>query len=729
MSVLSRSKTITTEEGGPLMTAETDDYDPVHLRNGGVSVLVDCPANSLPSILHWGRDLGVCSGEDLRTLARASQSLLENTTDLPVRLSLVPEHSAGWMGAPGLIGHRRGQAWSARFGNVRYTSTATTLTARAVDPNAGLTLEIVLELAPSGLLRSRATVTNTVEAAYELQRLVLALPVPAVATEILDLAGRWAKERVPQRREITVGTHLRESRRGRTGADAATVLTAGAAGFNFGTGENWGLHVGFSGNHVSYVERMTSGRTILAGGELLLPGEVSLERGDSYSTPWIYASYGEGLDEQASRFHEWLRARPGHPRSHRPVTLNVWEAVYFDHKLEPLLELAGRAAKVGVERYVLDDGWFRGRRRDNAGLGDWTVDEQIWPQGLHPLVNRVRQEGMQFGLWFEPEMVNPDSDLARRHPDWILQTGGDLPMEARQQQVLNLAIPAAYNYIFSAISDLVDEYALDYIKWDHNRDLIDAGSTATGTAGVHEQTLAVYRILAELREKHPLLEIESCSSGGARVDLGILEHTDRIWASDCIDPLERQQILRWSAQLVPPELTGSHIGSTVSHTTGRTHSLDFRAATAMFGHFGIEWNINNLDPAELASLTEWVQTHKRFRTLIHTGRTVRVDHPVAELSVSGSVAADGSEALFSLTLLARPSTWPPGLVRIPGLDPDTRFVVELVGPLTTGSTANEVPQWQLSPTVLTGRMLATVGLQVPAMRPEQATLVHFARVP
>lgn len=709
------------------MAARSNDI-PVHLRDGGVSVVVDCPSTALPSILHWGPDLGSCREEDLRTLAAACAPLIENTTDQPVRVSLVPEHSAGWMGAPGLTGHRAGGAWSARFQDVEYMRTATTLTARATDTAAGLVLEILLELAPSGLLRSRATLTNAAAGAYELQRLVVALPVPPIATEILDLAGRWAKERVPQRRAITVGTHLRESRRGRTGADAATVLTAGEAGFGFGSGATWGLHVGFSGNHVSSVERMTSGRTVLAGGELLLPGEVSLPEGASYSTPWIYGAYGEGLDEQASRFHEWLRARPDHPRSERPVTLNVWEAVYFDHKLEPLLQLAERAAKVGVERYVLDDGWFRGRRSDNAGLGDWTVDEQVWPEGLHPLVNRVRQEGMQFGLWFEPEMVNPDSDLARAHPDWILQTGERLPMEARRQQVLNLAIPAAYNHVFGAVSALVDEYALDYIKWDHNRDLIDAGSTATGSAGVHEQTLAVYRLLAELREKHPRLEIESCSSGGARVDLGILEHTDRIWASDCIDPLERQQILRWSAQLVPPELTGSHIGSAVSHTTGRSHSLEFRAATAMFGHFGIEWNINNLDPVELGSLTEWVQLHKRFRALIHTGRSVRVDHPVAELAVSGSVAADGSEALFCFALLARPSTWPPGLVRIPGLEPEARYLVERVGPGTADPGPNGAPHWQLAPTVLTGRMLSAVGLQAPALRPEQAMLVRFSRV-
>lgn len=701
----------------------------IHLRNSGVSLVLDSPENALPSILHWGADLGEASADDLVALASTTSPMLENAVDVPVRVSIVPEHSAGWLGAPGLQGHRTdGGDWSPRFDRVSYEIVGSRVVASATDAVANLDLVLEIELTASGVLRSRATVTNRAESTYVLERLVVTLPVPAVATESLDQAGRWAKERVPQRRAITVGAHLRESRRGRTGADAATVLVAGEAGFGFGprTGEVWGLHVGYSGNHVSYLERMTSGKTLLGGGELLLPGEVVLGLDESYETPWIYGSWGYGLDEQAARFHQWLRARPQHPRSVRPVTLNVWEAVYFDHRLEPLLELAEHAAAVGVERYVLDDGWFSGRRSDDAGLGDWVVDTEVWPNGLDPLVNRVRELGMQFGLWFEPEMVNPNSDLARAHPEWMLQTGGRLPLEQRKQQVLNLAIPAAYEYILDAISSLVDEYRLDYLKWDHNRDLVDAGSTATGKAGVSAQTHAVYRLFAELKSRHPHLEIESCSSGGARVDLGVLEYTDRVWASDCIDPLERQGILRWTGQLIPPELVGSHIGSPRSHTTGRTHDLSFRASTALFGHFGVEWNISSATDKERAELAEWIALHKRFRSLIHSGRTVRVDHPVTELAVHGIVAQDRSEALFEFALLARPSTWPPGLVRIPGLDPDRRYRVSAVGPHGRFTTTAKTPSWFAGGgVVLSGRALAAVGIQAPKLHPEHSVLVHI----
>jgi alpha-galactosidase len=700
----------------------------IHLRAAGVSLVLDTPSNALPSILHWGADLGEPSPEDLGDLAATVSPLLENAVDVPVRVGMVPENSAGWLGAPGLQGSRAGGAWSPHFDDVRYERNASGVTALANDAAAELQLVLEIELTASGVLRTRATLTNRADTGYEVQRLVVTLPVPSVATESLDQAGRWAKERVPQRRAITVGTHLRESRRGRTGADAATVLIAGEAGFGFGeaSGEVWGIHVGFSGNHVSYLERMTSGKTLLGGGELLLPGEVVLERDESYTTPWIYGSWGRGLDEQAARFHEWLRARPQHPRTVRPVTLNVWEAVYFDHRLEPLLELAEHAAAAGVERYVLDDGWFAGRRSDDAGLGDWVVDTDVWPEGLHPLVDRVRELGMQFGLWFEPEMVNPDSDLARAHPEWILQTGGRLPLAQRQQQVLNLAIPEAYDHILEAISVLVDEYRLDYVKWDHNRDLVDAGSTATLKAGVSAQTHAVYRLLAELKFRHPHLEIESCSSGGARVDFGVLEYTDRVWASDCIDPLERQGILRWTGQLLPPELVGSHIGSARSHTTGRRHDLSFRASTALFGHFGVEWNIAKASENDRTEVAEWIALHKRFRALIHSGRTVRVDHPVTELSVHGIVAQDRSEALFEFALLARPSTWPPGLVRVPGLDPDTRYRVTSVGPRAPFSTNNTAPSWQADGgVVLSGRALAAVGVQAPPLQPEHSALLRL----
>ena len=359
----------------------------------------------------------------------------------------------------------------------------------ATDPVAGLDVAIELGLAHSGLLGIRVSVTNTAESTYDLASLEIALPVPDVAAELVDMTGRQLRERSLQRTLLTIGTHLRESRR--ASAHEASLLTAvGTSGFSWRSGQVWAMHVGWSGNTRSYAERTNTGARLLGGGELLLPGEIRLAAGESYTSPWVYGSAGTGLDEVATRFHQFLRTRPEHPRSPRPVTLNVWEAVYFDHDLDKLVQLADRAAQVGVERYVLDDGWFRHRRDDTAGLGDWYVDEGVWPDRLGPLVAAVRERGMQFGLWFEPEMINEDSDLARAHPDWIMGPGERLPIRHRNQQVLNLTVPEAYAYLRERNSALVSEYAIDYLKWDHNRSLVEAGTRSTARPATHQQTLA-----------------------------------------------------------------------------------------------------------------------------------------------------------------------------------------------------------------------------------------------
>ena len=538
-----------------------------------------------------------------------------------------------------------------------------------------------MELLPGGLLRSRARITNLRDEKYTVEDLSLAFPIPAEATELLDFAGNHNYERTPQRGRLRTGTHLRENRKGRTGADSAYILHAGTPGFGFGSGDIWAVHTAWSGNHQHYAERVFTGEQLLGGGELLLPGEVRLGREGSYETPWIYASYGNGLDQVARRFHAHVRNRPRRVSAERPVTLNVWEAVYFDHKAGKLTELAERAAATGVERYVLDDGWFGSRRDDTSGLGDWVVSPAVWPAGLHPLVDRVHELGMQFGLWFEPEMVNPDSDVARAHPDWIMAARTEWPVELRSQQVLNLGIPEAYEHVKKQILALLAEYRIDYIKWDHNRDLIEAGNQPdSGRPGVHAQTLAVYGLLEEIRSQHPALEIESCSSGGARVDLGVLEHADRVWVSDNIDPHDRQTMLRWTTQLLPPEYMGSHIASGRSHTTGRQHTLGFRAGTAVFGHLGVEWDLTQATDDELDSLRKWIGFYKEQRGLLLAGDVVRMDRPDSNVLVHGVVSPDRSKAIFATAVLDSLYPDPAARAKFRGLEPSATYKVEPVFP-------------------------------------------------
>jgi alpha-galactosidase len=335
---------------------------------------------------------------------------------------------------------------------------------------------------------------------------------------------------------------------------------------------------------------------------------------------------------------------------------------------------------------------------------------------------------MEFGLWVEPEMVNPDSDLARTHPEWIMATGGRLPPESRHQQVLDLGHGGAFGYLLERLDALLTEYPIGYLKWDHNRDLVDAGHSPRGEAGVHEQTLAVYRLLDELRARHPGVEIESCASGGGRVDLEILARTDRVWASDCIDALERQQIQRYTGLLLPPELIGAHVGSPVSHTTGRVHTLDFRAGTALFGHFGIEWDLTAAPPADRDRLAEWIVLYKNLRGLLHTGTVVHGDHPDPAVLVHGVVAGDRSRAVYAIVSTATSVQAPAGRVRLPGLDPEAAYRVAPLPPGDglDGPTHSGLPWWD-SGARLTGRVLAAVGVQAPTLYPERLVLVEAQR--
>ncbi|MEV6343594.1 alpha-galactosidase [Actinoplanes sp. NPDC051851] len=704
--------------------------DPIHLSAGGVSLVLDRSGPGLPVVVYWGAALPEIG--DLGT-AVAPQPI-GFSVDGPVGVSLVPEQSSGWLGYPGIAGHREGRDWATAFACSEVRHGAAGVRISAVDPVAKLELTITLELLPAGILRGRAALTNNGPGTYWLEHLALLLPVPERTAELLDFTGHHLRERQPQRTAFTHGMRVRENRTGRTGYDSAFLLCAGTAGFGNRHGEVWALHTAFSGGARSIAERTYHGHSAIGGGELLLPGEVGLAQGQTYQTPLLYAGYSAtGLDGLSARFHTMLRARPHHPSSPRPVVVNTWEAVYFDQSLERLTALAGAAATVGAERFVLDDGWFGSRRDDTSGLGDWTVSPDVWPDGLTPLIAVVRGLGMEFGLWVEPEMINPDSELARAHPDWIMATGARQPRTARSQQVLDLANPAAFDHILKRLDALLTDHDIAYLKWDHNRDLVEAGHPASGRAGVHDQTLAVYRLLDELRARHPRVEIESCSSGGGRVDLEILERTDRIWASDCIDAHERVPIQRWTSLLVPLELIGSHIGAPASHTTHRTLPLSMRAGTAILGHLGIEWDLTAPD-ADLTELAAWVALYKELRPLLHTGTLVHADVADPAFAVTGVVAQDRSEALYALISTGTSASYPPGTVTLPGLDPDRVYHVrpQPPGDVPDGNAAAwgaALPWCTPRGVHLHGVTLGNAGLRLPVLYPDRVLLVRVSALP
>ena len=712
----------------------------VTLRRDGVMVVFDVGGPHVPRVVHWGADLGDLSTADIAELPTAAYFPTDDKThNADVPLTISPTRAQGWSGWPGLTGHRDGTASQPLFvqaaADTDESADGQTLRYRGIDEAAALLLDGEFVLTAEGVLRHRQTLTSTAasdRASYVVDDLLTLLPVSEHVAEVFDHAGRWGNEAQGQRQPLHQGTWLREQRRGRTGPDSPLLLMVGTEGFDYRDGQVWGIHLGWSGDQRYLAQRLNTGAVMLGAGEILAAGEVILGAGESITTPWVYGVYsGAGIDGASRRLHTMLRRRPSHPHRPRPIVLNTWEAVYFDHSFDRLSALADVAAQIGVERFVMDDGWFGSRRDDRAGLGDWYVSAQVWPDGLGPLADYVRSLGMEFGLWFEPEMVNLDSDVARAHPEWVIGTPGRMPPPSRGQQVLDVSQPDAFAYLLERLSTLVGEYGISYIKWDHNRDIADPvhrGGPRAGRPAIHDQTLATYRLMAQLRERHPGLEIESCSSGGARIDFGVLEHTDRVWASDCIDPYERVRIVSGLSTLLPFELIGAHVASGRNHTTGRTHELSFRLAVALFGHAGLEWDLTTTSPEVREQLATWVAFAKSVRQLLRTGEVVRVDRPADhETALYGVVGPRRDEALFSLVRLQTGPRYGTAPVVFAGLDPDLRYHLRRVSMPGERAPVHEQERMHdgARDIVVPGALLMGAGVAAPNLHPEQAAIYHL----
>ncbi|MEY2885974.1 MAG: hypothetical protein RJB40_829, partial [Actinomycetota bacterium] len=612
----------------------------LHLHDERLSVVISTRGN-VPAIVYWGSFLG----EKPLHQNLFMRAVLGGGVDLDPPLGIIAQHHDGWLGNPGVEGcFPDGSGSFPHF--IISSSTNTTTSANFTLRDAGLELElqISVEIHTSGVLSITGALSNRGSLPYLLHSLRIALPVPPRAQELLTIGGRWGMEFGEQRTPWMQSTQSVSNNRGRTSHEKWPVVFAGTTQFGEQHGEVWGCHVGWSGNFEITLDGVTEHHKHMLVGEKLNAGELVIQPNDTYSAPTVYAVYSShGLSFASQQFHQFVRSGLRHENTPRPVTLNTWEAVYFDHNFETLTKLADVAAYVGVERFVLDDGWFSGRRNDTAGLGDWIVDSSVWPNGLTPLINHVKSLGMEFGIWCEPEMVNPNSNLYRQHPDWVLHSGASTPITGRNQLVLDMSKNEVRKYLFNCISQLLDAHDISYVKWDHNRDLV--------ASPAHAQTLGTYELLGQLKETHPWVQFESCASGGGRVDFGILPFVDRFWTSDSIDPLDRTLIQRGAQRLMPPEVLGTHIGSPINHITQRRHSLAFRASTALFGWLGIEWNLLDASIHERDRLASVIAKYKALRPLLHTGLMFREDHPDSNILVHGVSAHNQSQSLVSISRL------------------------------------------------------------------------------
>ena len=672
-------------------------------------------------IQHWGAPVH----GDLASVQTAIRPSIANSSwDQPQFPGIMRESSRGFLGRPTLSGHRNGKAWSTKFEVTDFHHDKNHVAVTLRDFHAELEVVITFDLDQHGVLFQRASVKNLGQSEYCLNEFIHWLPLPKEATQTLDFAGRWSNERNPQRKEIATGTWVRESREGRSGHNFSIADIALTAQTSFQSGRAWATSVAWSGNSHYLVEKLFDGSQSIGAGELLLPGELILESGQTYEAPALVSVFSsDGLDGVSAAYHSYLRAREVHPKKPRPLTLNMWEALYFVHDEEKIKALVDVAAEIGIERVVLDDGWFHSRRNDHAGLGDWVIDPAVWPNGLTPIIEYINNKGIEFGLWFEGEMVNPDSDLYRAHPEWILHEADRVPPLWRHQLVLDLGHEGAFNHVLEQTSAVLGAHTIGYIKWDHNRVLVDAGHR--GAAGVHRQTEAIYRLFAELKKRHPGLEIESCASGGARIDLGVVDYVDRFWTSDNNDALERQTIQRWTAQVIAPELLGTHIGPTHGHQTGRTLELSMRATTALFGHAGIEWDITEATQEERGHLATWGKYYKNNRALLHSGKMVRVDYPESHAYLHGVRAHDASRAIFAYVQLTPTVSIHPSPLKFPGLDQTANYVIKAVFPAGKPRYMLITPPEWMNGITMSGSALAAIGVTAPILAPANAFVIEI----
>ncbi|KXG87764.1 alpha-galactosidase [Agrobacterium bohemicum] len=600
----------------------------ITIGKGSFTLNLRLPELGMPEILSFAT--AATSVDPLFDIERSSRV---NGMDVAVPTSvLLPTGGMGFFGWPAISGHRQGRDFTLQFGAWKVETAGHATILRGHDDVVKIDIAITLTEHVSGLISMSTSLTNRGDTDYQLDRCMAAtFASSAGETELTTFTGMWGREFQTRKEVLCNGIWSQESRRGRTSHDRFPMIFVETAGQRFG------VTLGWSGNHHVVIDRTDDGQRLIHLGELFEPGEVILPPGETYQSPVAYA----GPDTEA--FHAFVRGElldwPGGKMAPRPVTLNTWEGNYFDHKMDSLKAQATAAAEIGIERFVLDDGWFGKRDDDTTSLGDWDIDARKYPKGLKPLVDHVTGLGMQFGIWFEPEMINPVSELYKKHPDWALQIDGRPLLQSRTQLVLDLTRQEVSDYLFAKIDAVLANHAVSYVKWDMNRDLTHAGGR-DGKAKISAQTRAVYALMDRVRAAHPTVEIESCASGGGRIDFGALARTHRVWTSDCTDALERLEIQRGASLFVPPEILGSHISASPNHQTGRRHTLAFRGLVAMAYHLGVELNPLELTNEERSELKLYIETYKRLRALLHAPGANFQAEPVDGRYVWGAASAD-----------------------------------------------------------------------------------------
>ena len=681
------------------------------LSSDGVSCIVALVPGSGFKLAY----LGPAAGSDLHQ--SVCPAVLPASPDYVPGPSLMAVRGAGYAGAGLVDAICQPSAGRINLSPRHMTQVSETeLVLHAGDETCGVEAETRLSL-EDGVLKIRTIIRNAGNEVVDLHRCAAGLvPLPDWADDTVMTHGGWAREGHESRRPLGAGRVQRVGRLGRSGFDGSPAVTICERAAGTGSGRAMALHLAWSGSHSISVERLPDGSGEICAEALYEPGEIRLAPGEQLETPELIVVIGtRGFDELRARLHRLARRQSR--EVFRPVHFNTWEARYFDLNEDALVALAKGAAALGAERFVLDDGWFAGRRDDTTSLGDWEPDPDIFQHGLAPLADRIGELGMTFGLWVEPEMVSRKSRLYDQHPDWVLGYPDPDAPTGRNQLVLDLSNRDVQDHLYARLSACLDAAPIEYLKWDCNREIYP--DTVDGVARGTRHVLGVYSLMDRLQARYPQLEIESCASGGGRTDFGILPRVTRFWASDATDALDRIRIQRSLSAYIPMEMIGCHVGPAPNPITGRVFSIRFRALVAMFGHFGLELDPEKLSASDRIALSHAIQVHKRFRPWMHSGHVRAIPSADANLDITLIVSADGNHALVRVlrTGMAPYSLHPH--IAIPGLDHSASFAVTEV--LFDGGADTGLG-------IASAEGLAWTGLAMDPVKPNQGRLFYLKRI-
>ncbi len=578
---------------------------------------------------------------------------------------------------------------------------ADTLVLVMEDAHAGLTVELTYTIFKKlSVLTRSARVINHGEADVRLQRVLSAcVDFEDSAYDMITLNGSWARERLLERAPLHHGKQSVDSVKGESSHQSNPFVALVSHNANEEIGEAFGFNLVYSGNFFAQAEVTQHKHTRFVMG--INPYDFSwlLRTEEEFTAPEVVMVYsGSGIGEMSRTFHDLYRnhlIRGEWKDKQRPILINNWEATYFQFDTEKLIEIAKLASELGVEMFVLDDGWFGHRDSDNSSLGDWFVYEKKLKGGLPYLVSEVNKLGMKFGIWFEPEMISPDSKLYAEHPEWAIQIIGREMTQSREQYVLDYSNVEVRDYVYKMMRDILDSANIEYIKWDMNRQLTEVGSTSLPRKRQrelwHRYVLGVYDLMNRLTTDYPYLLLENCSSGGARFDPAMLYFSPQIWTSDDTDAIERLKIQYGTSLCYPASAMGAHVSDCPNHVLGRTTPFATRGNVALVGTFGYELDVTRIPQEDREAIPGQIAKFHRFNPLMRKGDQYRLGNLFEDNSFDAwmFVSKDKTEALFTFVqVLGRPN-YPSRNIKLRGLALNKRYRVEETGQVATGKTLME----------------------------------------